>query len=142
MAFRTTPSDVQAIVEHDPTVSMVPYIAAASAMLDQVVASCKPAASLSTAKLKIIETWLAAHFYSVRDQQFSQETEGKGSATYQGQTQMNLTSSKYGQTAMMLDGSNCLASRNLEVTTGMRRVAGTIWGGKPPSAQTPYRDRD
>lgn len=55
-----------------------------------------------------IETLLAAHFLSMRDQRVASEKVGDASFTYQGQTGMFLKSTFYGQQAIALDCSGTL----------------------------------
>lgn len=58
-----------------------------------------------------IETYLSAHFYTLRDPRASQEQAGSVGATYQSAVDLNLYTSHYGQMAMTLDVTNTL--RNL-----------------------------
>lgn len=145
MAVRTTSAAVRALLEPGKAYdtvdspSLTPFIDAASAMIDDVN-ECATAdgVTLGDTRLELIERWLAAHFYVMSDQAYTSEGTEGASASYQGQTAMFLTASKYGQMAMRLDKSGCLEA----VGGAERKVASGFWLGKPPSGQTPYRNRD
>jgi hypothetical protein len=71
------------------------------------------------------------------DKAYQSKSTGGASGTFQGQTGMRLESTDYGQAAMILDVTGRLASRS------QGRTRPTVaWGGKPPSEQTDYVDRD
>lgn len=75
---------------------------------------------LSTDLLTQIETWLAAHLLSMRDQRTSGRKIGDVSFTYQGQTGLGLDATLYGQQVKLLDTSGTLAS------LGKRRASITV----------------
>ena len=140
---RTTASAVKGILlkdypapdEEQP--SLTPYIETANVIVTRV-ATCATARdrTLTSTELELVERWLAAHFYVQSDQTWqSKSTEG-ASASFHGQTGMHLESSRYGQAAMDIDYSGCLASFSSaqSVTFG--------WLGRPPSEQTAYSERD
>ena len=92
--------------------------------------------TLTSDELTEIEGLMAAHFYQASDQGYaSKNTEGAG-ATFHGQTGKRLEGTKYGQAAMTLDPSGCVAA----LGNGAR--AGAFWLGKAPSNQIDYVDRD
>lgn len=145
---RTTAAAVKAVLlpgkdydtENSP--DLTPFIDTASAYVDDIVtcaADQDPAVTLTDARLELIERWLAAHFYVVSDQTYASKSTEGASASFHGQTGMYIESSRYGQTAMSLDKSGCLAS--IGGSAGRIRV-GTAWLGKAPSNQTDYVDRD
>lgn len=78
---------------------------------------------MSTNALELVERWLAAHFYAHSDQLMQTSGNKGANMTFQGQTAMVLSSTQYGQTAMLLDLTNTLAQRSKEAETGMRQVA-------------------
>ena len=84
-----------------------------------------------------IETYLAAHFYALRDPQYMEKKTGDASAVFQGRTGMKLDSTLWGQTAITLDLTGFLAS----VNRGIHKASIT-WLGKPPSEQIAYKNRD
>lgn len=136
---RTTSASVEGILlaAYDGTSSLTPFIDSATSIVDQV-SSCatRRGVSLTTAQLELIERWLAAHLYAMSDQIAESERNLNASVKYQGKTEMNLDSTKYGQTAKMMDHSGCLNA------LGNRKVARVIWLGRAPSEQTAYEDRD
>lgn len=103
---RTTPELVAAIIEVDASVDLDPFIAAASAMVDDVAEKAKPA--LTDERLELVETWLAAHFYCMRDPRTTSERAGPVAAQYESMVGLNLAVSRYGQQAMVLDRSGIL----------------------------------
>ena len=135
MAWRTTEQDVRAIIDTDASLSIAPFIDAATSLTDYV--SSKDSDSLlSSTTLEQIEKWLAAHFYAHRDQQYATKKTGQASATFQGKTDMGLNSTQWGQTAKTLDVTGTLR----QLDSG--RKASLAWLGLPPSEQTNYEDRD
>lgn len=136
---RTTESDVQTLLagDYDGSTSLAPHVATATAIVDRV-ATCATAkgATLSSTELELVERWLAAHCYAMIDQPYQSKTTGRASAVFQGRTGMGFAATKYGQTALALDYSGCLAN------IGRARRARVAWLGLAPSEQTPYVDRD
>lgn len=131
MAVRTNPALVKEIIEFDTDLSMQPFIVASSNMVDQLVAEADEYYTLSAATLELIERWLAAHFYAMRDQQYSSKSTGGASGSFQGQTAMVLTATQYGQMAMLLDTTNWLSKRSREVLEG-RKLMVFEWLGNEP----------
>lgn len=128
MAIRVSQEMVRStLTDFDPDINMMPYIRTANALVDWLD-GCDTAGDLSTTELELIEMWLAAHFYAVNDQRLAAESKGKSGATYQGKTDMGLQATLYGQTALLLDTTGCLAKRNLESISG-KRTASMSWLG-------------
>jgi len=121
MAIRTTALDVGAIIEVDPAIVLTPFIAIASALVDQIADE----SGHDAGRLLLIETWLAAHFYTNRDPRTTSEKAGPVSASYQSAVALGLATSHYGQTAMILDTSGLLMS----LSKGKRKV-GVHWLGR------------
>lgn len=124
MAVRTSKTKVAEIVAVESSISVTPFIRAANLLTDEVD-SADTGNTLSADLLTEIETYLAAHFYTFRDQQYESKTTGRASAKFQGQTGKGLDSSFYGQTAKMLDTTGYLKSLD---STGRRKV-GVTWLG-------------
>ncbi len=59
-------------------------------------------------RLQLIETWLTAHFYTIRDPRVVHEKAGSVMAAYQTKVDVGLSTSHYGQMAMILDTSGVL----------------------------------
>lgn len=125
MAIRTTAVEVKKLVEVDETVSsdLVPFITSASILVDRVCATAKSGeADFYTAEeLELIERWLAAHFYTIRDNRIASEGVKSLTTTYQFQIGIGLKSSMQGQTALMLDRAGGLAA----LTNAMEKGRGT-----------------
>jgi len=138
---RITDTDVVALIEVNSQIPLTGFINTAN-LLTTWLSECDTDSELSAAELTQIEAWLAAHFYAQRDPQYQVKKTGNASATFQGSTGMHLDGTWWGQQAMMLDTTGCLARRNEEVKTGRKRKAGVLWAGLAPSNQTDYVDRD
>ena len=105
MAVRTTEAAVKKV---RPTSSDVgPMILAASFIVDDLVLDC--GASFTDARLKEIETWLAAHFVGTIDPTLTKEKFENAENTYHvgSDSLSGIMSDKYGQTANMLS-KGCL----------------------------------
>ena len=122
MPIRTTPELVGGIIELDPViVSIAPFIAAASALVDGVERRSDTLDSdeqLDSARLEIIETWLAAHFYAIRDPRPERERAGSVEVKHQTSVDLGLNVTHYGQQAMMLDTTGYLS----EISSGKKRI--------------------
>ncbi len=136
MAQRTSEVRVRAIIDDNSLVDIAPFIDAATAVTDYV-ASEDSGSALTDALLLQIESYLAAHFYEHLDPQYSSKKTGKAEAKFQGEFGMGLDSSKWGQTAKMLDVTGTLA----RLSKG-DAVPSVSWLGLSPSEQTDYVDRD
>jgi hypothetical protein len=103
-----------------------PFIEAAN----QLVTDCCDGAGYASAKLELIERWLAAHFYAIRDPRVADERAGAVSASYMHRVGLHLAQTTYGQQAMLLDTAGGLALLNGRVTAGRAPfVAGVAWAG-------------
>ncbi len=136
MTIRATDATVRAAIETQSSLGTGPFIRTANVLTNKI-ASKDSAGELGDALLAEIETYLAAHFYALYDQQYSEKKTGDASGVYQGKTDMRLDSTIWGQTALMLDVTGYLKG----MSEGKARVS-LAWAGKPPSEQTLYRDRD
>ena len=123
MAIRTTPPLVAEIIEVDEDISLDPFITTASALVDDV-ASADTNGDLTSDRLELIERWLSAHFYAMRDPRFVFERAGPVSATYQSKIDLNLALTHYGQQAMVLDTTGALRA----LSSG-KRAARASWLG-------------
>lgn len=122
MPIRTYADLVQAVIQVDPKIELDPFIAAASSLVDIVAAN----ASFSDDLLQQIETWLSAHIYTIRDPRTTSERAGPVSASYQSAVALGLSTSHYGQMAMILDTSGTLRGLSLG-----RKKAQVTWLGEP-----------
>lgn len=137
---RTTPDAVRGVLSGNydckENTNLAPFIDTASNLVD-FVSTCaiSKGTSLTSTTLEIIERWLAGHFYAMSDLMYSQKSTGGASATFQGQTGMGLSSTLYGQQAMIVDTSGCLAERNKEMLDGSKKKVQMVWLGKDPPDQ-------
>jgi hypothetical protein len=83
---------------------VAPFVETANLMVTAYLASTDQTADA----LREVETYLAAHFVSLRDRLVKSEAAGGVRFDYQGETGMGLDSSHYGQTAKLLDSSGVL----------------------------------
>lgn len=92
---------------------------------------------LTSDELELIERWLSAHAYAMSDQTYAGKSTGGASGSFQGQTGMRLEATKYGQMALSIDHSGCLA----KIANKSNRIR-FGWAGKVPSEQIDYDERD
>jgi hypothetical protein len=125
MAIRTTDAAVQGIIETDSTITLTPFIEVASSMVDDHCVS----SGYSAAKLELIERWLAAHFYAVRDNRVHSEKAGSVAQQFQYKVDLGLRVTIYGQQAMLIDSAGNLAAINANSNSGASGVASVSWLG-------------
>jgi hypothetical protein len=123
--IRTTPELVAGLVQVDSNITLDPFISAASILTDRVAAESN---SPDDNVLQVIETWLAAHFYCVRNPRRSSERAGDVWATFMSKVDLNLQVTHYGQQAMMLDPTGVLKFINDTKAFKARKV-GATWMG-------------
>lgn len=118
MSVRTTSTAVELIINTTLSDAQInAFITTASLIIDTNLAD----KGLSATLLTEIETWLAAHLLSMRDQRVSGKSIGDVSFSYQGQTGLGLDATIYGQQVKLLDSSGTLAS------LGKRRASVTVF---------------
>ena len=129
---RTTSGEVELIIEVEDSISLTPFIDAANALVTEV---CLPVARYDLARLTLIETWLAAHFYANRDHRRSQEQAGPTMESFQFKVGLNLSNTMYGQQAQILDTEGALSALDEQAADGVKRQAPAImWLGTDPDA--------
>ena len=126
---RTTSTLVAGIIEIDAGIVIDPFILAAGVLVDRIdTADMDNEVADST--LQVIETWLAAHFYAMRDPRRTQEHAGPVGESFQSKVDLFLSTSHYGQMAMLLDPTGTLAAINAEAAAGgVRQTVGVHWLG-------------
>ena len=124
--MRTDSQKVGGIIEVDPEISLDPFIETASALVNEVEENSDHDAN----RLELIERWLSAHFYAMRDPRPTQEKAGPVAQTLQSKVDLNLANSHYGQQAIVLDTSGTLATLNQMALKGKSKVA-VGWLGTP-----------
>jgi len=125
---RTSDAAVAAIAELDSSISLAPFIEAASAMVDVNCEALNP--DYTATELELIERWLAAHCYHIRDMRAEQEKAGSVGSTYQSKVDLGLDVTHYGQMAMRLDYYGGLAALNERIKDGRRGVVSLTYLGK------------
>lgn len=108
MATRTTQAEVVKLLEETALpedLDLTPFIESANSLVDGVCLD----SDYTDNRLELIERWLAAHFYSVKDPRTKQEAAKGLTETYEGQTKYGLLFTRYGQQAMVLDIDGNLA---------------------------------
>lgn len=130
MAVRTSEEDVEAIVEVDPAISVSRFILIASRIVDRVeTCGIEKEEPYTAGELLDMETLVAAHLYTVRDQRYTSKSTLRASGSFEVLSYLDQ--------AKLLDHAGCLE----QILTG-RPSARMVWLGRPPSAQTDYADRD
>lgn len=109
--IRTTDTAVKAIIEVDPRIDLTPFIETGSAVVDNLHAADSKTL-LDDVRLELIERWLSAHFYAIRDARRTGDTAGDVSATYESKVDFGLKLTRYGQQALILDTTGYLNSLN------------------------------
>lgn len=123
MGIRTNDEAVRAVLDTDAAINVAPFIKTANS-LTNYVARRDAAGLLDAEALRQIETYLAAHFYALKDPQFRSKSTGGASGQFQGQSGMGLDATDWGQQAKLLDYTGTLNS----LATGRARV-GAAWLG-------------
>jgi len=132
MAWRTTEDAVRELLETDDSINIEPFIDAANAVTDYIVSQDSDGILSSALKVQI-EKYLAAHFYALKDPQYSSKSTGGASGSFiRAQAGQGFKATDWGQQAVDMD---------ITGTLGKRRVSAN-WLGKAPSEQTDYVDRD
>ncbi len=127
MAVRTSSALVGGIIEVESTIILTPFIAVANALVTQFCTGLDD--DYEAAQLIEIETWLAAHFYTVRDMRRTEERAGPVSERFQSKVDLGFSTSHYGQMAMRLDWHGGLARLDARIKKGTR-VPIMSWLGK------------
>jgi len=116
MAVRTNDELVEGIIEVDENISLTPFISAANALVTQCCTDLT--VDYTDAHLIVIETWLAAHFYTVRDMRAESEGAGSVNERFQSKVDVGFSTSHYGQMAMRLDYYGGLARLDKKIKKG------------------------
>lgn len=119
---RTDEDKIAEIIELDDSISLTPFITIANSLVTELLEDTDH----DEDRLTLIETWLAAHFYTVRDPRATSESAGGVSEGKQMYTGAYLAASEYGQTAMVLDTSGTLNKLNQDAIEGAGKKKGLI----------------
>lgn len=123
---RTDSIAVGLIIEVDDSISLTPFIEAANALVTQHCTNT----DFTAAQLELIERWLAAWAYALRDKRATSDNARGVGQNYQHVEALGFDANEYGQVAMRLDWSGALASLNNANKKGLRRSVGVSWVGK------------
>ncbi|MBU0846544.1 hypothetical protein KKH23_05090 [Patescibacteria group bacterium] len=135
--MRTTKDNIEGIIELDPEIvpddaAMLPYITVANELVTECcTGDAGPDDEYNDDRLELIERWLAAHFYTVRDPRMVSERAGSVSGTAQSKVDLGFDTSHYGQIAMRLDTNGGLAKLNQQTKKGAPVVSGAWMGTHP-----------
>ncbi len=140
---RTMIGQVQTLLagDYDGVTDLQQHIDQMTVVVDRLVVQALnvKGITLLSSEQELIERNLAAHSYVTTDQALkSKSTEG-ASGQFQAQTGMYLENSLYGQKAMLIDFSGCLQAL---FANKDKKICQAFWGGKAPSAQIPYDQRN
>lgn len=123
---RTTAELVGQIVEVDEDISLAPFIESANALVTEI---CAPVTTYTAARLELIERWLSAHFYCIREERPVLEKADVVSERAQSKVDLGFDVTHYGQMAMRLDTNGGLAALNEEAKTGTLPSGFVTWLG-------------
>jgi hypothetical protein len=131
MAVRTNTGLVEGIIEIDSAISLTPFIAAANSIVTQACTNLPSSKTPYTdEQLQTIETWLSAHFYTVREGRAFEERAGTVSERKQSAVDLGFNTSHYGQMAMRLDWHGGLAALDKKALKGNFKTPTAAWLGK------------
>lgn len=135
---RTTVDNVEGIIDIDSGISLTPFIEAANALVTERCAAATDSdgnAFHDSTRLELIERWLAAHFYHIRDVRPNIERADDVSQTFRSRVDLGFDLTHYGQMAMRLDTSGSLAQLNEMIKKGTKRKVSLSWLGKTKTEQ-------
>lgn len=124
---RTSYELISEIMDIESGVNLTSFITAANALVTRCCTNLTT--DYSDDELINIETWLAAHLYTVKEQLVDSEKAGSVSQKYQYKIDLGFNSSRYGQTAMQLDYYGGLSALNQKIINGSKSP-GVYWLGK------------
>ena len=117
MTVRTNEVEVRAVIDSDLSIDVSFYMNSASIVVDRIVRKAtRLGITIPDDELKLIETYLSAHFYALKELQYSEKATGRARGVYQGQTGMGFNSTLWGQMAVELDPTGELDGGDTEAT--------------------------
>ena len=126
---RTTSTLVEGIIEVYTGITLTPFIDAANMLVTQCCTDLTD--DYTAAELVQIETWLSAHFYTVKDMRAEMERAGTVQEKVQSKVDLGFDTSHYGQMAMRLDYYGGLAKLNEQIKKGISKQLNFTWVGTP-----------
>ncbi len=131
---RTTTDLIEGIIDVESGIPLAPFIDVANMLVTKFCTTLDE--DYTTAELIKIETWLAAHFYTVREPRAESEKAGPVSEKKQSKVDLGLSTSHYGQMAMTLDYYGGLAALNERIKKGKANRIGITWLGTEKVTET------
>lgn len=128
MSYRTTYAAVAKIAEIESSYdedSFEPFIEAANALVTEKCSTD----DYDDTRLELIERWLSAHFYCIREMRAEMEKAGSVSEKKQSKVDLGFDVTHYGQMAMRFDTAGGLAKLNQEIKSGGVSSIGFTWLG-------------
>jgi hypothetical protein len=129
MTVRTTDTLISEILDFDSGSNLTAFISTANAFVTQCCTGSSVETDYEDDVLTLIETWLAAHLYTIKEQLIDTEKAGSVSEKFQYKIDLGFASSRYGQTAMQLDWQGGLSALNEQMKKGKGRRPGVTWLG-------------
>ena len=135
---RTTSTLVGGIIEWDSDdskssyIDMAPFILVANELVTEFCSSD----DYTTIRLELIERWLSAHFFTIRDPRAESEKAGSVSEKFQSKVDLGFDTSHYGQMAMRLDTEGGLAALNEQIKKGRKVTVTATWLGTADPTDT------
>lgn len=126
MALRTTDVAVQGIIETNVNISLTPFIEAANALVTEI---CADVETYDDTRLELIERWLAAHFYAIREPRRLSDRAAVVSKQIESSVDLGFDVTRYGQMAMRLDTNGGLSALNKQAKGGGKMTASVVWLG-------------
>jgi len=129
---RTTSDNVEAIIDITSGISLTPFIEVANSLVTELCAGQNDSGGTeyTAARLELIERWLAAHFYHIRDTRPSRESVDETEAVYKSKIDFGFKLTHYGQMALRLDTGGYLAALDEGVENSGPTTVGINWLGK------------
>jgi len=124
---RTTSAAVELIIETDVSISLTPFIEVANSLVTNV---CSSDTDYDDTLLELIERWLSAHFYAVRESRFKSQRAGSVSEEIQTKVDLGLDVTHYGQQAKLIDYKGHLAALDKKAKEGLSGTVGVSYMGK------------
>lgn len=123
---RTTDTAVGELLEEIPTVPLTPFIEAANVIVTQ---HCAPDTDYTITDLELIERWLSAHFFGIREVRAMSEGV-KGISEHKAmKIDLGFDLTMYGQMAKRLDYKGYLAALDERSKKGTTSAGTISWLG-------------
>lgn len=126
---RTTPTLVAGLIDVQDGADLSVYIQTANEITTEVCGHSGYSDGYEGSRMELIERWLAAHFYTIFDNQLAAARAGTVSVSYQWKTDYGYRASMYGQQAMLIDTKGNLAKQENSVNVQRKIVLGILWMG-------------